>query len=73
MKLLANLFCGYLVNERICKTVRKLSNIYNMNTIFNCRQFEWLQHVNDAIQEAERVILQIEHKEPAIVWFLILQ
>ena len=73
MKLLANSSYGYQVKDRSRHTVTKYLTDEKTHTAFNRKLFIKLDHVNNSLYEVELAKAQIEHKEPTIVVFVILQ
>ena len=72
MKLLANSSYGY----QIMVVVATLSqNIRTMRThgAINTKFFKRLDHINDQLYEVELAKAEIEHREPIVVGFFILQ
>ena len=73
MKLQANSSSGYQIMDRSRHTVTKyLTDKKHMRPI-NSKLFKKLDHVNNSLYEVELAKAQIEHKEPIIVEFFILQ
>ena len=70
MKLLAN---GYQIMERSRHTVTKYLSNEKTHAAINSKLFKKLDHVNNSLYEVELAKAQIEHKEPIIVGFFILQ
>ena len=73
MKLLANSSYGYQIMDRSRHTVTKYLNDEKTHVVINTRLFEPLDHVNDQLYEVELAKAEIEHREPIIVGFFILQ
>ena len=73
MKLLANSSYGYQIMERSRHTVTKYLADEKTHAVINSKMFKKLDHVNNSLYEVELTKAQIEHKEPIIVGFLILQ
>ena len=73
MKLLANSSYGYQILDRSRHTVTKYLSDENTHAAINSKQFKTLDHVNNSFYEVELTKAQIEHKEPIIVGFFILQ
>ena len=73
MKLLANSSYGYQIMDRSQHTVTKYFSDKNTHAAINSKLFKKLDHVNNSLYEVELAKAQIEHKEPIIVGFLILQ
>ena len=73
MKLLANSSCGYQIMDRSRHTVTKYLSDEKTHGAINSELFKKLEHVNNSLYEIELAKAQIEHKEPIIVGFFILQ
>ena len=73
MKLLANSSYGYQVMDRSRHTVTKFLTEEKTHEAINSKLFKKLDHVNNSLYEVELAKAQIEHKEPIIVGFFILQ
>ena len=73
MKLLANSSCGYQLMDRSRHTVTKYLSDEKTHAAINSKLFKNLDHVNNSLHEVELAKAQIEHKEPIIVAFFILQ
>ena len=73
MKLLANSAYGYQILDRSGHTVTKYLSGEKTHAAINSKLFKKLDHVNNSLYEVELVKAQIEHKEPIIVGFFILQ
>ena len=73
MKLLANSSYGYHIMDRSRHTVTKYLSDKKTHAAINSKLFKKLDHVNDSLYEVELARAQIEHKEPLIVDFFILQ
>ena len=73
MKLLANSFSGYQIMDRSCHTVTKYLNDEKTHGAINTKVFKRLDHINDQLYEVEMAKAEIEHREPIIVGFFILQ
>ena len=73
MKLLANSSHGYQIMDRSRHTVTKYLSDEKTHAAINRKMFEKLDHVNIPLYEVELAKAQIEHKEPIIVGFFILQ
>ena len=73
MKLLANGSYGYQIMDRSRHTVTKYLNDEKTRGAINIKLFKRLDHINDQLFEVELAKAQIEHKEPIIVGFFILQ
>ena len=73
MKLLANSSYGYQIMYRSRHTVTKYLNDEKTHCAINAKMFERLNHITDQLHEVELVKPEIEHREPIIVGFFILQ
>ena len=73
MKLLANSFYGYQIMDRNRHTVTNYLTDEKTHAAINSKLFKKLDHVNNSQYEVELAKAQIEHKEPIIVGFFILQ
>ena len=73
LKLLANNSYGYQVMDRSRHTVTKYITDEKTHEGINSKLFKKLDHVNNSLYEIELAKAQIEHKEPIIVGFFILQ
>ena len=73
MKLLANSSYGYQIMDRNRHTVTKYLSDKKTHAAINSKLFKRLDHVNNSLYEVELAKSQIEHKEPIIVGFFILQ
>ena len=73
MKLLANSSYGYQIMDRSRHTVTKYLSDEKTNAAINSKQFKKVDHLNNSLYEIELAKAQIEHKEPIIVGFFILQ
>ena len=73
MKLLANSSYGYQIMERIWQTVTKYLTDEKTHAAIKSKLFKKLDHVNNSLYEVELAKAQIEHKQPIIVGFFILQ
>ena len=72
MKLFANSSYGYQITDRSRHTVTKYLNDEKTHTAIN-KLFKRLNFVTDQLYEVELVKSEIEHREPIIVVFFILQ
>ena len=73
MELLANSSYGYQILDRSRRTVTKyLSGDKTLGAI-STELFKRLDHINDHLYEVELAKTEIEHMEPIIVGFFILQ
>ena len=73
MNLLANSSYGYQIKVRSRYTVTKYLSDEKTLAAINSKLFKGLDHVNNSLYEVELAKAHIEHKEPIIVVFFILQ
>ena len=73
MKLQANSSYGYQITNRSRHTVKKYLADEKTHAAIISKLFKKLDHVNNSLYEVELAKAQIEHKEPIIVGFFILQ
>ena len=73
MKLLANSPYGYQVKDRRRHTVTKYLSDDKTHAAINSKLFKRLDQMNNSLYEVELAKAEIEHKEPIIVAFFILQ
>ena len=73
MKLLANSSYGYQIMDRSRHTVTKYLSDEKTHAAIDSKLFKKLDHFNNSLYEIELSKAQIEHKEPIIVGFFILQ
>ena len=73
MKLLANSSYGYQIMDRSRHTVTKYLSDEKTHAAINSKLFKKLYHVNNSLYEVKLAKAQIEHREPIIVGFFILQ
>ena len=73
MKLLANSSYGYQIMDRSRHTVTKSLTDEKTHGAINTKFFKHLDHINDQLYEVELAKAAIEHREPIIVGFFILQ
>ena len=73
MKLLANSSYGYQIMDRSRHTVTKYLTDEKTHGAINTKFFKRLDHINDQLYEVELAKAEIEHREPIIVGFFILQ
>ena len=73
MKLLANSSYGDQILDRSRHIVTEFLTDKKPHAAINSKLFKELDHVNNSLYEVELVKAQIEHKEPIIVGFFILQ
>ena len=64
---------GYQIMERSRNTATKYLSDKETHAAINSKLFKKLHHVNNSLYEVELAKAQIEHKEPIIVVFFILQ
>ena len=72
-KLLANSSYGYQNMDRSRHTVTKFLNDEKRHGAINTKMFKRLDHINDQLYEVELAKAEIEHREPIIVGFFLLQ
>ena len=73
MKLLANSSYGYQNMDRSRHTVTKYLSDEKTHAPINSKLLKRLDHLNNSLYEVELAKAEIEHKEPTIVGFFILQ
>ena len=73
MKLLANSSYGHQIMDRSRNTVTKNMNDEKTHNAINSKLFKRPNHITDQLYEVELVKSEIEHREPIIVGFFILQ
>ena len=73
MKLLSNSSYGYQIMDRSRHTVTKYVSDEKTQAAINSKLFKRLDHMNNSLYEVELAKAEIEHKEPIIVGFFILQ
>ena len=73
MKFLANSSYGHQNMDRSRHTVTKYLNDEKTHSAINNKLFKRLNFITDQLYEVEFVKSEIEHREPIIVGFLILQ
>ena len=73
MKLLANSSYGYQIMDRSRHTVTKYLSDEKTHAANNSKLFKRLDHLNKSLHEVELAKAEIEHKEPIIFGFFILQ
>ena len=73
MKLLANSPYGYQSMDRSRHTVTKYLSDEKTHSAINSKLLKGLNHITDQLYEVELVKSEIEHREPIIVGFFILQ
>ena len=73
MKLLANSSYGYQIMDRSRHIVTKYLSDEKTHATINSKLFKKLDQVNNSLYEIELAKAQIQHKEPIIVGFFILQ
>ena len=72
-KLLANSFHGYQILKRRRHTVTNYLNDEKTHGAIKTNFFKRLDHINDPLYEVELAKAEIEHREPIIVGFFLLQ
>ena len=72
-KLFANSSYGYQIMDCSRHTVTKYLNDEKTHGAINTKLFKRLDHMNDHLYEVELAKAEIEHREPIIVGFFILQ
>ena len=73
LKLLVNSSYGYQLMDRSRHTVRKYLSDKKTHGAINTKFFKRLHQINDQLYEVEMAKAEIEHREPIIVGFFILQ
>ena len=73
MTLLANSYYGYQIMDRSRHTVTKYLIAEKTNAAFNGKQLKRLDDVKNSLYEVELAKVQIEHKEPIIVGYFLLE
>ena len=73
MKLLANSSYGYQVIDSSRHTVTKYLNDEKTHGAISTNFFKRLDHINDQLYEVEMAKAEIEHRQPIIVGFFMLQ
>ena len=73
MKLLANSSYGYQIMDRSQHTVTKYLNDGKTHSTIKSKIFKRLNQITDQLYEVELVKSEIEHREPILVGFFILQ
>ena len=73
MKLLANSSYGYQIIDRSRHTVTKYLSDQKTHAAINSKLFKRIDPINISLYEIELAKAQIEHKEPIIIGFFILQ
>ena len=73
MKLLANSSYGYQILDRSRHRVTKYLTDEKTHSAINSKIFKRFNHITDRLYEVELVKSKIEHREPIIVGFFILQ
>ena len=73
MKLLVNSSCGYQIMDRSRHTVTKYLSDEKTQAAINSKLFKRLDHMNNSLYEIELAKAEIEHNQPIIVGFFILQ
>ena len=73
MKFISNSSFGYQIMDRSKHTETKHLDEKKTNRAINSPFFKQLQYINDSVYGVEHVKAEIEHREPVIVGFFILQ
>ena len=73
MKVLANSSYGYQIMERSRHTATNYLNDEKTHNAINNKFFNQLNFITVQLYEVERVMSEIEHREPIIVGFFLLQ
>ena len=73
MKLLADSSYGYHIMDRSRHTVTKYLSDEKTHAAINSKLFKKLDHMNKSLYEVDLAKAEIEHKEPIVVGFFILQ
>ena len=73
MKILVNSSYGYPIMDRNRHTVTNYLTDKKTHAAINSKLFKMLDHLNNSLYEVELAKGEIEHKEPIIVGFFILQ
>ena len=73
MKLLANSSYGYQIMDSSRHTGTKYLSDEKTHSAINSKMYKRLNHITDQLYEVELVKSEIEHREPIIVRFFILQ
>ena len=73
MKLLANSSYGYQIMDRSRHTVTKYLSDEKTHAAITSKLFKKLDQLNNSLYEVELAKAEVEHKEPIIVKFFILQ
>ena len=73
MKLLANSSYGYQIMHRNCHSVTNYFSDMETHGAINTKFFKRLDYINDQLYEIELARAEIDHREPIIVGFFILQ
>ena len=73
LKLLANSSYGYQIIDRSRHAVTKYLTDEKTHSAINSKLFKRLNHITDQLYEVELVKPEIEHREPRVVGFFILQ
>ena len=64
---------GYQIMDRSHHTVTKYLSVEKTHGAINTKLFKRLDHINDQLYEVQMAKAEIEHREPNIVGFFILQ
>ena len=73
MELLANSSYGYQIMDRSRHTVTKYLTNEKTHSAIISKMFKRLNHITDQLYEVELLKSEIEHREPIILGFFILQ
>ena len=73
MNLLANSSYGYQIMDRSRHTFTKYFSVGKTHGAINTKLFNRFDYINDQLYEVELAKAEIEHREPTIVGFFILQ
>ena len=73
MKFLANSTYGYQIMDRTRHSVTKILNDEKTHSAINDKLLKRLNFITDQLYEVELVMSEIEHQEPIVVGFFILQ
>ena len=73
MKVLANGSYGYQIMDCSRHSITKYTNDENTHAAINTQKFKRFRYISGQLYEVKLVNSEIEHREPIIVRFLILQ
>ena len=73
MKLLANSSYGYQIMDRSRHTVKSIWPMKKLTVQLLLKKVKRPNHITDQLHEVELVKSEIEHREPIILGFFILQ